>query len=103
GVDRLHELGEGRLALVLLELRREIPDEHAEDDQRHPEQQTLQRRVQAEPPPALNVKISTPCEPSVTRNASSMACPATQTIRSAASTTIGTSSRRSRGTFRSTK
>src|SRR5262249_21393339 len=103
GIHPLHELGERRLPLVRLEFRREIPDEHAEHDQRHPEQQTLQGRVQAEPPTALNVKVTTPCERSVTRNASSIAYPATHTMRSGASTTIGTASRRSRGILRSTK
>ena len=34
----------------VLEFRGEIPDQHAEDDERHPEQQTFQRRVQAGPP-----------------------------------------------------
>src|SRR5262249_39502392 len=57
-IHPLHELGERRLTLVLLEMRREVPDQHAEYDQRHPEQQTLQGRVQAEPPKALNFKIS---------------------------------------------
>src|SRR5262249_5245125 len=71
-IDPLHELGEGRLALVLLEMSGEVPDEHAEDDQRHPEHQTLQGRVHAEPPTALNFKSSTGCEPSVTRKASSI-------------------------------
>ena len=77
-----------------LKLGRKIPDEHAEDDERHPEQQTLQRRVQAEPPKALSFKISTACAGSVTRKASSIPYPATQTIRSILSTTIGTVSRR---------
>ena len=81
------------LALVRLELGREVPDQHADDDEHHPEQQTLQRRVQAEPPTALSLKISTACEGSVTRNASSIPCPATHTIRSVASTTSGTASR----------
>src|SRR5262249_50482058 len=103
GVDPLHELGEARRPLVRLELRREIPDQHAEDDQRHPEQKTLQGRVEAGPPTALNVKSSTACEASVTRKASSIPWPTTHTIRSWSSTTIGTASRSRRATFRSTK
>ena len=73
------------------------------DDERHPEQQTLQRRVQAEPPKALSFKIITACAGSVTRNASSIPYPATHTIRSVSSTTSGTASRARRATFRSTK
>src|SRR5262249_13882229 len=55
-VHPLHEFGEGRLALMLLEMRGEVPDEDAENDQRHPEHQTLQGRVHAKPPKALNFK-----------------------------------------------
>ena len=43
---------------------------------------------------ALSLKISTACAGSVTRNASSIPWPATQTIRSVSSTTSGTRSRR---------
>src|SRR5262245_42976324 len=102
-LDPLHELGEARGPLVVLEFRREIPDEDTEHHERHPEQQTLQGRVQAGPPTALNVKISTACEASVTRNASSIPWPTTHTIRSCSSTTSGTASRSRRATFRSTK
>src|SRR5437667_10883003 len=44
-VDPRHELREGDWLIVLLEFRREVPDEHADDDEHDPEQQTLQRRV----------------------------------------------------------
>ena len=50
GVDRRHELAEADRLVALLELRREVPDQHADDDEHHPEHQTLQRRVHAEPP-----------------------------------------------------
>src|SRR5258708_34242625 len=86
-----------------LELRREVPDEHADDDEHDPERNTLQTRAQAGPPKALSFKIITPCAGSVTRNASSIPYPATHTIRSDASTTSGTASRCPRATFRSTK
>src|SRR4051812_14100968 len=86
-----------------LVLRGKIPDEYSDDDQHHPEQQALQGRVQTEPPLPLTLKITTLCAGSFTRNVSSIACPATHTILSAPSTTIGTKSRRSRAMRRSTK
>ena len=90
GVGRRHELAEPDRLVVALELGREVPDQHADDDEHHPEQQALQSRVQAEPPKPLSLKIITACAGSVTRNASSIPCPATHTIRSASSTTSGT-------------
>src|SRR5581483_851851 len=92
-VDLAHEIGERPLLIVLLQLGREIPDEHTNDDEHHPEQHVLQRGVQAGPPTGLSLKISTACAGSVTRNWSSIVWPATQTILSRASTTIGTTSR----------
>ena len=41
------------LLVARLELGGEVPDEHADDDEHHPEQQALQGRVQPEPPTSL--------------------------------------------------
>ena len=101
GVDLLHELAEADLAVALLEIGREIPDQHADDDQHHPEQQTLQRGVHPRSP--LSLKITTARVPSLTRNSSEITCPATHTMRSSRSTTSGIRSRSPRGTRRSTK
>ena len=38
GVDGLHEFTEGELVVAGLVSGREIPDEHADDDEHHPEQ-----------------------------------------------------------------
>ena len=102
GVDGRHELTEGELVVAGFVPGGEVPDEHAGHDQHHPEQQALQSRIQHEPPTPLSLKITTACAGSDTRNSQSSACPATQTMRSAASTTIGMRSRSARGTFRST-
>src|SRR5205085_1831259 len=102
-VDRRHELTEREPVVAGLVFRGKVPNEHADDDEHHPEQQALQSRVQTEPPTPLSLKIITACAGFVTRNASSMACPATQTIRSVPSTTSGTRSRSARPTLRSTK
>src|SRR5581483_3297095 len=97
-----HELAELHRLLGVLEARGEIPDEHADDDEHHPEQQTLQGRVQEHLSDNLSLKTTTFCDGSVTRNASSIPCPATHTIRSHSSTTIGTESRSPRTILRST-
>src|SRR5205823_14172894 len=72
-LDLRHEVGEGDLMLVLLQLGRKIPDQHTDDDEHDPEQHVLQGGVHAEPPTGLSLKISTACVGSVTRNWSSMA------------------------------
>ena len=103
GFGRSHEVAEPDLLLVLLQFGRHVPDEDADNDDHHPEQQALQGRIQAEPPQSLSLKIITACAGSRTRNSASAEWPATHTIRSRSSTTNGTASRRSRGTLRSTK
>ena len=102
-VEELDELAEGNRLVAGLEGRRKVPDEHPDDDEHHPEEQALERRVQPEPPDRLNFKISTLVVRGVTRKSADSATPTAHTMRSSASTTTGTESRISLGILRSTK
>src|SRR5207248_1105192 len=97
--------------LGLLEVGRKLPDQCPDHHQGQPEEQTLESRIQVIPSLAAGVpsgatgcafKITTHAWGAVTRHSSAIVSPTTHTIRPAASTTIGTRSRRWRGILRST-
>src|SRR5262249_36004990 len=99
GIDPCNEVAEADRPRPTLKPRRDVPNEQADDEEHRPEQQPLERRVHLRPPntartgtcyTCLRVKISTAREAAVTRNASSISCPATHKMRSFSSTTSGT-------------
>ena len=66
-------------------VRGEVPDEHPDDDEHHPEEQALERRVQPAPPDRLTPILSRVTRLScagVTRASAASTWPATQRMRS---------------------
>src|SRR5579864_7501688 len=92
------EIGQRDLFGRALKGRGKLPDRDNQYDDAEPDEQALQRRVHK----SMIFNNTTPDSGLVTRNSSARAYPATHTIRPVSSTTMGTRSRSSRGTFRST-